>query len=290
MSQVATQTEFPVEVTEGVPLTHITARKGWKNLDLRKLNKSRDLLWILALRDIKVRYKQAALGAAWALLQPLLTMVVLSVFFGKLVGIADKTTGVSYPVFLYAGLLPWTFFAAAVTASSNSLVSNSNLLRKVYFPRVVLVIASIGAPLADFFVASIVLLGMMVWYQVAPSILLLWAPVLLALTLIAALGVGMLLAALTAVYRDFRFVISFLIQIWFFVTPVIFPVTVVPERFRPLLYLNPMFGTIDGFRAAVLGRPLDHAALIVSAVASVAILAAACVYFGKTERRLADVV
>src|SRR5690349_12779494 len=147
MSQVASSTELPFGGPDAVTLTHISARKGWKNLDLHRLGKSRDLLWILALRDVKVRYKQAVLGAAWALLQPLLTMVVLSVFFGKLVGIADKTTGVPYPVFLYAGLLPWTFFASAVTASSNSLVSNSNLLRKVYFPRIVLVIASIGAPL-----------------------------------------------------------------------------------------------------------------------------------------------
>lgn len=268
----------------------LRSRTPWQSIDLVRLWRFRDLLWVLALRDIQVRYKQTALGAAWAVLQPVVTMVVLSAFFGRFLGVADKTGGIPYPIFLYAGLLPWMFFTSAVTASSQSLVGNANLLRKVYFPRLLLPMASVGAPLVDYAVSFLVLLAMMAWYHVGLTASILLLPLLVLNTIVAALGVGVLLAALTVSYRDFRFVVPFLLQVWFFVTPVIYPVTVLPGWVRKVLALNPMQGTIEAFRAAVLGRPIDGPLWSVAAATSILCLMAGVAYFARAERRFADIV
>lgn len=268
----------------------LRCRTAWQSIDLERLWRFRDLLWILALRDIQVRYKQTILGAAWAILQPLVTMIVLTTFFGRFLGVADKTDGIPYPIFLYAGLLPWTLFTSAVTASSQSLVGNANLLRKVYFPRLLLPAASIGASLIDYAFSFLVLLAMMAWYQIGLTASILLLPLLVLNTIVAALGVGVLLAALTVSYRDFRFVVPFLLQIWFFVTPVVYPVNVLPSWLRELLALNPMQGTIEAFRAVVLGRSIDVPLWSVAAATSILCLMAGVAYFARTERRFADVV
>jgi lipopolysaccharide transport system permease protein len=272
----------------GVAVTVIRPRRGWQPLGLTQLGRYRDLLWFLALRDIQVRYKQTVLGAAWAVLQPLASMLAL-LFLGHLTGVAAKCEA-PYPIFLFAGLLPWAFFASSVNAASNSLVANSNMLRKIYFPRLIIPLASVGAPLVDYAVASGVLAALMLWYGVGFSAQLLLLPALVLSTITAALGVGVLLSALTAAYRDFRYVVGFLVQIWFFLTPVIYPVALVPERFRGFLSLNPMYGTIEAFRAAVLGQPMPYPAWSVSATVSLICLVAGLAYFARTERRLADVV
>jgi lipopolysaccharide transport system permease protein len=273
------------------PVLVIRARRPLGLPDLRELWRYRDLLWLFTLRDIKVRYKQAALGAAWAIIQPLVAMVVLNAFFGKLLGVADRMdAGVPYPVFLFAGLLPWTFFAASVTASTNSLVANAGILRKVYFPRLLVPVAAVGAPLVDYAIGFVVLLGMMLYFGVPLGAALLLLPLLVLSTILAVLGVGLALASLTVSYRDFRHVVPFLVQVWFFVTPVIYPPTIVPAGYRPLLLLNPMGGVIEGFRSAVLGQPLDVPAWAVSVVISAALVLAGLIYFQHVEKRFADVV
>ncbi len=227
-------------------LTVITPPVGWQALDLGALWRYRELLWVLTERDIKVRYKQTALGFAWAIIQPVMMMVVFSVFFGSLARMPSD--GLPYPIFVYAGLLPWTFFATAIANSAGSLVNSSNLVSKVYFPRLVIPLSSVGSALVDFAVAGGVLLGMCAWYGVGWSLNLLAAPVLIAGTIFIALGVGVLLSALTVAYRDFRYVIPFLVQFWMFATPVVYPASLVPETWRWLLFLNPMAGFIEGFR------------------------------------------
>ena len=269
--------------------TVIRPRRGWQPLGLAKLWRFRELAWSLAVRDVKVRYKQTVLGAAWAVIQPVTMMVVLTVFLGKGLGLESRTGGVAYPVFLYAGLLPWTFFAGAVTGSANSLVANANMLRKVYFPRLAVPVAAVGVPLLDYAVSSVVLLGLIWWYQVPVTASLLLVPVLAVLTVVAALGVGVGLSGLTVKYRDFRYVLPFLVQVWFFVTPVVWPVSIVPERYQWLLRLNPMGGTIEAFRAAVLGRAVDWPSLVLSALVAGATLVVGLFYFGQVERRFADV-
>lgn len=259
--------------------------------DLGELWRYRDLLWLFTLRDIKVRYKQAALGAAWAVIQPVVAMVVLNAFFGKLLGVAERMdAGTPYPVFLFAGLLPWTFFAASVTASTNSLVANAGILRKVYFPRLLVPVAAVGAPLVDYAIGFVVLLGMMLHFGVPLSAALLLLPLLVLSTILAVLGVGLAMASLTVSYRDFRHVVPFLVQVWFFVTPVIYPPTIVPAQYRPLLLLNPMGGVIEGFRSAVLGQPLDVPAWLVSVAVSGTLVLVGLIYFQHVEKRFADVV
>jgi lipopolysaccharide transport system permease protein len=275
-------------VGAGAVVTHIRPRRGWQPLGLAQLGRYQDLLLFLALRDIQVRYKQTFLGAAWAILQPVASMMAL-LFLGHLTGVAWRCEA-PYAIFLFAGLLPWTFFAGAVNASSNSLVANAAMLRKIYFPRLIIPLASVGAPLVDYLVASVVLAALMLWYGVGVTSSLLFVPPLVLSTLLAALGVGVMLSALTAAYRDFRFVVGFLVQIWFFLSPVIYPVSFIPERFRWFLALNPMYGTIEAFRAAILGRPLPFGAWAVSVVVSLICLVAGLAYFARTERRMADVI
>ena len=269
-------------------LTVIEPPKGWHMLDWREMWAYRELLWVLATRDIKVRYKQTVLGAAWAVIRPFTTMVIFSVVFGQLAGMPSD--GYPYPVFVYAALLPWTFFASAIGSSGNSLVGSAHLVSKVYFPRLIIPLSSIGAGLVDLLVSVGILLLMMAWYGVGWTWNLLAAPVLLLAVVFLALGVGTLLSALAVAYRDFGHLTPFIIQVWMYVTPVIFPATLVPERWRWVLYANPMTGLVEGFRAAFLGKPFDLAGMGQSFAVAVVIFAVGIVYFEKVERRFADII
>lgn len=273
-----------------LPVTLIRPRRGFAGLQLGELWRFRDLVLLLGMRDIRVRYKQTVLGAGWAILQPLVSMVVLSLVFGGLLGV-DKTTGdTPYPVFLYGGLLLWTFFATSVSTMAASLVGGANMLQKVYMPRVALPLASLGAPLIDFAAALVILVGIMAWFSTAPTATFVFLPVFLLVAVLAATGVGLLLAGLTVTYRDFRYVVPFLVQTWFFLTPVVAPVTVVPEGWRWVAALNPMAGTVEGFRACVLGTPLDTGAAAISAATAVACFVGGFLFFNRVERQFADVV
>ena len=269
-------------------LTVIEPPKGWHMLNWRELWAYRELLWVLTMRDIKVRYKQTVLGAAWAVIRPFLTMVIFSVVFGQLAKMPSD--GYPYPVFVYAALLPWTFFAGAISTSGQSLIGSSNLVSKVYFPRLIIPLSSVGAGLIDLLISTGILLLLMLWYGVGWTWHLLAVPLLLLAVVFAALGVGTLLSALTVSYRDFTHLTPFLVQIWMYVTPVIFPVTLVPERWQWLLYLNPMTGLVEGFRSAFLGKPFDPAGLGISCAITIALLIIGVLYFEKVERRFADVI
>ncbi|MFI5397419.1 MAG: ABC transporter permease [Candidatus Binatia bacterium] len=287
----AADTLAPIDRT---PTMVVRPRTGWQTTDLRELWRFRDLLWFLALRDIQIRYKQTALGVLWAVLQPVVSVVVLTIIFGHFLGVAGTVPPVNgkdvpYPVFLFAGQLPWTLFAAAVTASSNSLIGNADILRKVYFPRILMPLAALGAPLLDYVLAFAVFLGVMLWFNVVPGWALLLTPLLLAFTLINVLGVGILLAALNVSYRDFKYVVPFMLQLWFFVTPVIYPVKILPDAWSWLLYLNPMVGPIEAFRAVVLGSELILTRILISTAIGALGLLIGAAYFGRVERRFADI-
>jgi len=268
--------------------TVIEPPKGWHMLNWRELWAYRELLWVLTARDIKVRYKQTVLGAAWAIVRPVLTMLIFSVVFGTLAKMPSD--GFPYPVFVYAALLPWTFFATAISTSGQSLVGSTNLVSKVYFPRLIIPLSSIGAGLIDLAISTGILLLMMLWYGVGWSVNLLAAPVLLMAVIFIALGVGTLLSALTVAYRDFTHLTPFIVQIWMYITPVIFPVSLVPERWQWLLYLNPMTGLIEGFRSAFLGKAFDMQGLGISFLMAVVIFVIGITYFEKVERRFADII
>jgi len=270
---------------------HVTVIKpltGWRMLDWRELWAYRELLWVLTARDIKVRYKQTVLGAGWAILRPFITMVIFSVVFGQLAKMPSD--GFPYPIFVYAALLPWTFFAAAIGTSGQSLVGSAHLVSKVYFPRLIIPLSSIGAGFVDLLISTGILLLMMLYYGVGWSWNLLAAPLLLLFVIFTALGVGTLLSALTVAYRDFTHLTPFMIQIWMYITPVIFPVSLVPERWQWLLYINPMTGLIEGFRSAFLGKPFDLVGLGISFILAVGIFLVGVAYFEKVERRFADII
>lgn len=273
-----------------VPETVIRRRRGWQALDLRELWRHRELLLLLALRDVKVRYKQAVLGGAWALLQPLATMAVFCLFFRQRgEGAAD---GVSYPLFVLAGLLPWTFFANGISAAAQSVVGSQSLITKVYFPRLLVPVGAVTAGLADLAVSSLLLLALMLYQGIFPGWGGLLLPLLVAGFMIAALGVGTLLAALTVAYRDFRYVVPFLVQLWLLATPSIYlqgEAAVGPLE-QALLPLNPAYGLIANFRAAALNAPLDPYSLAVSAAVSLLLFLAGCLYFRRVERGFADVI
>lgn len=271
------------------PTIVITPSKGWIRLGLADVWAYRELLYFLTWRDIKVRYKQTALGAAWAVLQPFLTMVVFSLFFGRLAQIPSE--GVPYPIFSYAALVPWTFFANGVTLSSQSMVGNSNLITKVYFPRLIVPVAAVVSGLVDFAIAMVVLFGMMAWYGIAPTWQVLTLPLFLALALISALGVGLWLSAMNVKYRDIRYIVPFLIQFWLFATPIAYPSTLLTEPWRTLYGLNPMVGVVEGFRWALLDtRTSPGAITFFSAVAAIALLVSGAYYFRRMEKTFADVV
>ena len=268
--------------------TMIEPPSGLKNLDLKELWAYRELLWVLTARDVKVRYKQTVLGFAWAIIQPFMLMIVFSIFFGRLAKIPSD--GYPYPVFVYAALLPWTFFANAINSSAGSLVGSQHLISKVYFPRLIIPLATVGGGLIDFVIAAVVLLGLMLYYGIPWTSNLLMAPLLMLAVIFTALGVGTMLSALTVAYRDFRYVVSYLVQFWMFATPVVYPVSIVPQKWHWLLNLNPMAGLIDGFRSVFLGKPFDLVAIGISMSIAIMIFLLGIFYFEKVERRFADIL
>jgi lipopolysaccharide transport system permease protein len=271
-----------------IPLRVLQGGRRFNGFDLADLWSHRDLLIFLAWRDVKVRYKQTVLGVAWAVLQPLLTTVVFTILFGRLAHLPSD--GAPYAIFAYAGLLPWNFFNNAVSNSSNSLVGNANLITKVYFPRLAIPGAAVGAALVDFLIAAAILFVMMPLYGVPFTLNLLMFPVLTLLTVLIAAGAGMWMSALNVKYRDVRYALPFALQIWMFVTPIIYPVSFIPARWRWLLRLNPLCGAIEGFRDAILGRSFDWPGLgLAAGIALVLLIYAACA-FRRMEREFADII
>jgi lipopolysaccharide transport system permease protein len=271
------------------PTTWIRSSTGRPTLDLIDLWQYRELAYFLIWRDIKVRYKQTVLGVAWAILQPLASMLVFALFFGRLAGMPSD--GVPYPIFSLAALVPWALFAQGMSQAANSVVGSGELIHKVYFPRLVIPIAAVGAGLVDFLFGFLVLIAMMPFYGVLPTVHVLWLPVFVLLALAASLGVGLWLAALSARYRDVHHLIPFLTQLWFFATPVAYPSSLVPQAWRPLYGVNPMVGAIDGFRWALLGVDTGPGLTIaVSVAVTLGILVTGALYFRRMERIFADVV
>ena len=273
-----------------VPHLRIQPSRGWVPLRLRELWLYRELLFFLTWRDIKVRYKQTVLGAGWAIIQPFMTMVVFSLFFGRLAQMPSD--GVPYPLFSFAALVPWTLFAYGLTEASNSLVGSSNLIKKVYFPRLLIPLSSVMAGVIDFLLAFAVLLVMVIAYGTPLTWHLLWIPPLVLLTLVTSLGVGMWMSALNAEFRDIRYVIPFLTQFWLFMTPIAYPASLIENPTLQALYsLNPMVGVVEGFRWALLGTSTEPGPMIlVSAVAAVALLIGGMFYFRRMEKTFADVL
>jgi lipopolysaccharide transport system permease protein len=270
------------------PYLTILPSSGRPSLDLKEVWQYRELLYFLIWRDIKLRYKQTALGAIWAIIQPLLPMLIFTLFFGRLAHLPSN--GIAYSLFAYAGLLPWTYFSNAVSNSSSSVVANANLVTKVYFPRMLIPLSGVLAALVDFFIASSVLIAMMIWHRVPLCFSQLWVPfILLTITLLAA-GTGMLFAALNVRFRDIRFALPFFVQFWMFATPVIYPASLVPEKWRWLLALNPMAGMVEGFRAAIFATALDWQMLVISTVAAALLLIYSAYFFRRAERTFADVI
>jgi lipopolysaccharide transport system permease protein len=270
-------------------ITVIEPKTGWVPVDFKEIWNYRELLYFLTKRDIKVRYKQTVLGGLWAVIQPAFTMLVFTLFFGRLAKMPSD--GLPYPIFVYAALLPWTYFANAVSASGNSLVGSANLITKVYFPRIVVPASAALAGLLDFFIALFVLAALMIYYQFLPGWSILLFPFLVALTFLCAVGVGLWLSALNVQYRDIRYAIPFLIQVWMFVSPVIYPVSLVKGNYQWLLALNPMGGVIHAYRASLLGhQPIEWSLLALSTLIIVTLFLGGLYYFRRMEKVFADVV
>jgi lipopolysaccharide transport system permease protein len=283
-TQVAT-----IEHPGDFPVVHIAARRGWLALDLAELWAYRELLYFFVWRDIKVRYKQTVIGAAWAVLQPVMTMLVFSLFFGKLAKISSG--GLPYPIFYYCALLPWMYFSAAMQGATNIVVDQQRVITKIYFPRVVLPISSVLSGLLDFAISFAVLLGMMVYYRIIPTGAVIWLPAFTLLAILTALGVGLWLSALNALYRDVRYVVPFLVQFWMFASPVAYPSSIVPEKWRWLYALNPMAGVIEGFRWALTGHGQPPGIFLAASSGAVVLLVlSGLVYFHAMEGTIADVV
>ncbi len=271
------------------PHTVLRPSSGWVGLNLGELWHSRELLFFLTWRDIKVRYKQTALGAAWAVIQPLLSMLVLTFFFGRLARVPSNN--IPYPLFAYSALLPWQLFAYALTESSNSVVVNERLITKVYFPRLVIPLASALAGLVDFTIAFPLVVVMMMWYHIMPTAAFLTLPIFVVFAAAAALAAGLWLCALNVQYRDVRHTLTFIVQFWLFASPVAYPSSLIPARWRPLYGLNPMAGVIEGFRWALLRRvPFPGPMIAVSSFVTTVILVGGLFYFRRMERTFADVV
>jgi len=270
-------------------ITYIKPSKGWGSLNLRELWIYRELIYFLTWRDLKVRYKQTALGAGWAVLQPVLSMIVFTIFFGQLLNVPSE--GVPYPIFSYAALLPWGVFAKALNDTGRSLVSNRAMLTKIYFPRMVISLASVFSSLADFLIAFVVMLGLMYYYQIAPTSNIWTLPLFLLLAVITALGVGLWLSAMNVLYRDIGYMIPYITQLWFYLTPIVYPASKVPEQWQFFYALNPMVGVVEGFRWALLGTADAPSPMIaVSAFISMALFVSGMFYFRRMERTFADMV
>jgi lipopolysaccharide transport system permease protein len=272
-----------------VPTFIIGPARSWSAIGLKELWEYRELLYFLTWRDVKVRYKQTALGAAWAVIQPVFMMLVFSLFFGRLAKVPSD--GIPYPIFTFCALLPWQLFAHALTESSNSLVANERLITKVYFPRLVVPISAVLGGLVDFAIAFVLLLLLMAYYHIAPSWAIVSLPAFVLLAIMTALAVGLWLSALNVQYRDVRYTINFLIQFWMFATPVAYPSSIVPQRWRALYGLNPMVGVVEGFRWALLGKTNPPGALLwVSVAVVILLLTGGLYYFRRMEQQFADVV
>jgi lipopolysaccharide transport system permease protein len=270
-------------------VTIIKPSKGWISINLKGIWEYRELLYFLTWRDIKVRYKQTVLGAAWAIIQPFFTMVVFSLFFGRLAKVPSDD--IPYPVFSYAALVPWTFFANGLSQSSTSLVASANLIQKVYFPRLVIPISSVISGAVDFVLAFVVLLGMMFYFGIVPTGNVVWLPLLLLLALVTSLGVGLWLTAMNVQFRDVRYAVPFLVQAWMFATPIAYPSSLLDEPWRTLYGINPMAGVVEGFRWALLGtETAPGPIMLVSALVAVALLVSGAFYFRRMEKTFADVV
>ena len=291
MGTVKLQTDMTISpVAELASRTlRIAPSQGLLNLRLREVWDYRELLYFFVWRDIKVRYKQTVIGAAWAVLQPFLTMVAFSLFFGKLAKIPSN--GLPYPVFYYCALLPWIYFAGALQSATNVVVEQQRVITKIYFPRVVLPISAVLGGLVDFAISFVVLLGLMAYYGIALTAAVLWLPLFLLLAIMTALGMGLWLSALNAFYRDVRYIVPFLVQFWMFASPVAYPSSLVPERWRWLYGLNPMVGVIEGFRWALTGQGLPPGPMMAASAAGVAaVVLTGFVYYRAMEGSIADVV
>lgn len=268
---------------------HIEPSKGWVLLRLRELWNYREVIYFLIWRDIKIRYKQTILGAFWAVLQPLLTMVIFSLFFGRLAGVPSD--GIPYPIFSYSALVPWTFFANGLLQASNTLVNNANMVKKIYFPRLTMPIASVLAGLVDFSLAFLVLLILMLYYRIFPTSNIIWLPFFLILALFTSLGAGFWLSAMNAQFRDIRYIVPFLIQAWLFITPIAYPSSLLSEPWKTLYGLNPMAGVVEGFRWTLLGTDTEPGLMtLVSTIAAVVMLVSGAYYFRRMEKTFADVI
>lgn len=270
-------------------LVHVRSTTGWSSLKLKELWRYRELLWFFLIRDLKVRYKQTILGASWAILQPFLTMIIFSIFFGRFAQMPSD--GVPYPIFAYCALVPWTFFSNGLTAATNSVVSNAGMVKKTYFPRLTLPLATILAGVVDFVLAFTILVGMMQFYKVSITAHVLWAPLMFALALVSCLGAGLWFSALNVRFRDVRYVVTFLTQVWLFMTPIAYPSSIVPEKWRLLYSLNPMVGVVEGFRWALLGtNTAPGPSIAISAFVAVCALVGGLFYFRRMERVFADII
>lgn len=274
--------------TSDDPLTIIEPSGNWSALNLSELWTYRELLYFLIWRDVKIRYKQTALGAAWAIIQPLFTMLIFTLIFSRVAGIGSD--GIPYPIFAYAGLLPWTFFSNAVTTSGNSVVASSHLITKVYFPRLLIPAAAVGAGFVDFAVAFVMMIPIMFYYHVNLTLNLILLPVPVVLTLLLALAVGMWLSALNVKYRDVRFAVPFIIQFWMFLSPIAYPSTSIPKKWQLLYSLNPVTGIVEGFRSALLGRPFKWTNLGISTAITLGLLLYSSLVFRKMEKSFADII
>ena len=266
----------------------IEPSRGWVSLQLRHIWEFRELLYFLIWRDVKVRYKQTILGAAWAILQPFFTMVVFSLFFGRLAKVPSD--GLPYPVFSFAALVPWGFFSNGLTTAANSLVGNANLIKKVYFPRLVVPISAVSSGAVDLGLSFVLLLGMMAYFHVWPTVNVVLLPLFFLLAAVASLGVGLWLSAMNVRFRDVRHTVGFLVQAWLFATPIAYPSSLLPEPWRAVYGLNPMAGVVEGFRWALLGTPAPGAIVWVSALAALLVLITGAFYFRRMERIFADTV
>ena len=276
---------------DDLPVTVIEPRPGWHIVDVRELWRYRELLVFLAWRDVAIRYKQTILGVGWAVLQPLATMLVFSLFLGKMGGLAKEMPKGFYSLFVLVGVLPWTFFSNGISLAGNSVVTNQNLVTKVYFPRLLIPISAVGGCLFDFAISVVLLAGMMVWYQVVPGWQILLAPLVMLLLIAAAVGVGTLLAALIVAQRDFRYILNFAVQLWMFATPAIYLTEFAPGSLSAwLMPLNPVHGLIDAFRHTILGGKIDWYSFGVSGAVSLALLFLGGLYFRKVERGFADII
>ena len=286
---VAELQELPSVQAAELPHIRIEPKRGWVSVDLKDLWEYRELLFFLAWRDVKVRYKQTALGAAWAVIQPLFTMLLFTLFFGRLAKVPSD--GIPYPLFSYTALLPWQLFAYALTESSNSVIANERLITKVYFPRLIVPLASILAGLVDFAIAFVLVLGMMVWYHAVPTWAILTLPFFVLFTIVTALAVGLWLSALNVQYRDVRYTLTFIVQFWLIASPVAYSATLVPAKWRAFYGLNPMAGVIEGFRWALLGKtPAPGAMLWVSVAVVAFVLVGGLYYYRRMEKTFADLV